>query len=374
MQRLHLRPAGETNRSRKLRTQWLAAALSACWTLPAAARSAGSETDNCTGCHTTASDATAMLVASPADFSPGATVDFTLTVSRPNLGSAGYYIATDIGTLTPGAGSRLGTFGMSLLHNAPVAAVGGTSTVHFQWQAPAEPGGVDVKVTAVAANGDGRSSGDAAFDQTFSFVYGCTGVPVFQDLDGDQVGSSEYGVSLRCGTEAGWAELDGDCNENNAEIHPGAAEICNGKDDNCDGETDEGIDLATLYRDADGDGFGTGESVGASGGCDNSGEFAAQNGDCDDADPEVFPDATEQCNETDDNCDGRIDERVRPRCGVGRCESLSISCLSEDCVPGSPSPEKRRRSSAQPVKFVWQVPAAAQQPRRSARRRARPAQ
>ena len=45
----------------------------------------------------------------------------------------------------------------------------------------------------------------------------------------------------------GYTVCDGDCNDQNAAIHPGAAEICNGLDDNCDGTVDEGFDL-----DADG--------------------------------------------------------------------------------------------------------------------------
>src|SRR5262249_32858855 len=53
----------------------------------------------------------------------------------------------------------------------------------------------------------------------------------------------------------GFSVREGDCNDSNAAVHPGATEICNSIDDNCNGQIDENVKL-TFYRDADGDGFG----------------------------------------------------------------------------------------------------------------------
>jgi len=83
--------------------------------------------------------------------------------------------------------------------------------------------------------------------------------------------------------EDGWGLCEGDCDDNDANIYPGAEEICNGKDDNCNGFIDEGFDQ-------DNDGWTT---------C---------GGDCDDTDPTIHPEATEYCNGIDDDCDGLIDE------------------------------------------------------------------
>ena len=63
---------------------------------------------------------------------------------------------------------------------------------------------------------------------------------VLGDLDGD-----------------GFTEQDGDCNPENPSTYPGATEICDYEDNNCDGEIDEGFEESTWYYDNDGDGFGS---------------------------------------------------------------------------------------------------------------------
>ena len=53
------------------------------------------------------------------------------------------------------------------------------------------------------------------------------------DADGDGYGS---GIAVAfCQPSAGYVTISGDCNDNNASVNPGAAEICNAIDDNCDG-------------------------------------------------------------------------------------------------------------------------------------------
>ena len=55
----------------------------------------------------------------------------------------------------------------------------------------------------------------------------------------------------------GYIDSD-DCAEDNASVFPGQEEICDGIDNNCDGQIDEGV-LLTFYWDSDGDGVGVEE-------------------------------------------------------------------------------------------------------------------
>jgi hypothetical protein len=111
---------------------------------------------------------------------------------------------------------------------------------------------------------------------------------VITDVDAD-------GVSLE----------EGDCNDEDASVYPGADEICDGIDNNCDGETDEGL-LAEYYPDADGDGFGL--EAAPESACEAPDGYVETIGDCDDADPTVYPDADEICDDLDNNCNGLIDD------------------------------------------------------------------
>ena len=101
-----------------------------------------------------------------------------------------------------------------------------------------------------------------------------------------------------------------DCDDNNAAVNPGASEVCNSIDDDCNSLTDDGLTFALYFTDADGDGFGANSDPGQSFCTAPSFSYAFSGGDCDDFDNSINPSATEICNLVDDDCDGIDDEGV----------------------------------------------------------------
>ncbi|MBN2106638.1 MAG: DUF1566 domain-containing protein [Deltaproteobacteria bacterium] len=80
-----------------------------------------------------------------------------------------------------------------------------------------------------------------------------------------------------------------DCDDTNSAVFPGAEEICNGIDDNCDNQIDEGLTL-TFYQDGDGDGYGN--AAIATQACETPAGYVTDNTDCDDTDPSVHDNCT----------------------------------------------------------------------------------
>lgn len=135
---------------------------------------------------------------------------------------------------------------------------------------------------------------------------GCTGTTYYQDFDGDGYGDSGTSVTA-CSQPEGYVSDNTDCNDDDANIHPGATETCNGLDDNCNESTDEGLPTDTYYLDYDEDGYGDPEVSTDS--CSAPAGYVLNSQDYDDSDPGINPSADEICgNEIDDNCNGEIDE------------------------------------------------------------------
>ena len=98
---------------------------------------------------------------------------------------------------------------------------------------------------------------------------------------------------------------DVDCDDQNADVNPDAIEVCDELDNNCNNEIDEGV-TTTFFADDDGDGFGS--SANTITACEIPDEYVDNDTDCNDDNNDVFPDAPEQCDGLDNDCDESIDE------------------------------------------------------------------
>ncbi len=128
----------------------------------------------------------------------------------------------------------------------------------------------------------------------------------YADADGDGFGNA-LSSTVACVAPFGTVADGTDCNDLAPTVNPNAAEVCDGTDNNCDTQTDEGV-LSTWYSDSDGDGFGN--SAAAATACTAPAGYVSDLSDCDDLAPGVHPAATEVCDGDDNNCDTQIDEGV----------------------------------------------------------------
>jgi hypothetical protein len=125
----------------------------------------------------------------------------------------------------------------------------------------------------------------------------------YSDVDQDGFGDDATAADF-CVTPPSMVAIGGDCNDNNNTIYPGAPEICDGFDNNCNGTNDEGLVFNTYYLDSDNDQFGAGLGLVSCQTIPLPG-YVLVNGDCDDANANVYPGATEILeNDIDENCDG----------------------------------------------------------------------
>ena len=124
----------------------------------------------------------------------------------------------------------------------------------------------------------------------------------YRDVDEDGFGD-EADVTYACDRPDGYAAEKGDCDDTDSAISPGEEEVCDGADNDCDGEPDDGLPEVTVYEDMDGDGFGDPaaavEACGAIEGLVDNGD------DCDDTNRFMQEQRTIEThfNGIDDNCD-----------------------------------------------------------------------
>ena len=139
-------------------------------------------------------------------------------------------------------------------------------------------------------DGDGVTKEDGDCDDQNDAVYPGADEDA-NNIDDDCDGTTDEKTSRYDDDGDGYSEREGDCDDQDSAIYPGAVEDSNDVDDDCDGDVDEN----SFSFDDDEDGWAEIED-------------GSSNGDCDDDDPWTYPDAQEDCDEVDNDCDGVVDE------------------------------------------------------------------
>jgi hypothetical protein len=122
------------------------------------------------------------------------------------------------------------------------------------------------------------------------------------DRDGFGVtGTADY----TCEERPGWVQVPDDCDDLCPSCNPDAPEICDDLDNDCDGSIDEDLTV-TVWRDADGDGYGNPASRQEA--CELMAGYVQNADDCDDIHGDAHPGGVEVCDRVDNDCNGVIDE------------------------------------------------------------------
>jgi len=164
--------------------------------------------------------------------------------------------------------------------------------------------------TAVEACPDGIDNDCDGLIDADDPDYSDQGVELWFDQDGDGIGTDSLSL-IACSTDVlvGYVSpsLGIDCDDNNPTISPLEVEVCDGVDNDCDGQVDEDSVSSPYYPDLDLDGFGD-DSATPVLSCAPLPDLVTNSTDCDDTDATINPVTTELCDGVDQNCSGVADD------------------------------------------------------------------
>jgi hypothetical protein len=241
------------------------------------------------------------------------TNDFQLTVSADGRGAANSPAPI---SFAHAASQVTGGYAVELA--IPWAALGGQAeadrVLGFDIGVNDDDDGGDTRESQLVWNGHGNGWRDPSqFGQLSLVGSGCGEACPDADSDGQ--------ADAACGGL--------DCDDGDSTIHLGAAELCNGADDNCDGEVDEVFDLSSEHDNCGSCGHAcTGHQVCSSGECESSCEpgLADCSGACVDLQTSVV-----HCGSCENACSSErtcIDGRCVRACGPGS-EEVHGMCVPE---------------------------------------------
>lgn len=191
-------------------------------------------------------------------------------------------------------------------------------TLQATWQFAPESGSPRTTIATMAPSSAGSVIG--LWEDAEIGIYQI--ILTIEDSEGN---TGEASVSIEItDPNANDADLDGfpagnDCDDTDAAMFPGNPEICDLKDNDCNGVVDD--------KDIDNDDHIDINCVEYPG--------ALPIDDCDDTDGTVFPDAAEQADGLDNDCDGVIDDGLSNFDNDGDCFCTAIDCvgsINEDCL------------------------------------------
>jgi hypothetical protein len=296
-------------------------------------------------CNACAVSSTGCMIPNACNYDPTATINdiascVFATTWYLDADADGYYASSTSSCTNPGSGYTA-TQGINGDCNDAISGINAGATEICGNGIDEDCSGADLTCSnegctdPTACNYDAAATIDNGSCVFASLVY-------FVDADGDGFGT---GASSTYCTDpgAGFSLTDLDCDDTNAGISPNAVEVCNGVDENCDGESDEFV-TTTFFADADGDGFG--DLNVAVQDCTAPAGYVANSDDCDDnavtyldadgdGDGSVTPDACGVLNNLDCNDNnGAISTSAAEFCGNGideNCDGADEVCTG---IPG----------------------------------------